>query len=231
MPLLWKGVLFGLSLSLLVGPLLFAIISASLERGFRAGISFAAGIWLSDLAFIGIVYQSVERVAAFTRLSGFNFYASLIGGIILSGIGTQMLYTSRRSLPTNRLDSTKIGEKVLDRLDGHEQYGVDNNWRRWGYWGYFLRGLLLNLFNPFTVFFWLAFATTVVLPSNWNQTQVIEFFVGMLAALIGTDTLKAFSARKLKELLTPTQLRTIQIGISLTIIGFGVFLIFRAFLE
>jgi threonine/homoserine/homoserine lactone efflux protein len=231
MPLFWKGILFGLSLSILVGPLLFALISASLERDFRAGLAFAGGIWTSDAFFIGLVYQSVEKVAAFTALPGFRFWASLVGGVILAIMGLQMISRNKKNVIPNRLDTTAIGEKVLDRLDGHEEAGVDHNWRRWGYFGYFARGFLMNTFNPFTIFFWLAFSTTVVLPSNWNKTQVTEFFFGMLGALVATDVLKAMSARKLKQLLTPQQIKTIQFGIGLMIVVFGLFLIFRAFLE
>jgi threonine/homoserine/homoserine lactone efflux protein len=227
MPLLGKGILFGLSLSILVGPLLFALIAASLERGFKSGIAFAAGVWASDVAFIGIVYQSVEKVAAFTRLPGFKYWAGVIGGLVLILMGIQMLYRNKQHVAPNRLDTVRIGEKVLDRLDGPEHEGIDQNWRSWGYFGYFLRGLLMNIFNPFTIFFWLAFATTVVLPNDWNTTELLEFFVGMLGALIATDTLKAFSARKLKEILTPKQIYHIQFGIALMVVGFGVFLLIR----
>ena len=229
MPLLGKGILFGLSLSILVGPLLFALIAASLERGFRSGLAFASGIWASDVLFITFVYHSVERVAAFTRLDGFKFWASLIGGVILALMGLQMMYQNRLVAQPNKLDTTRIGERVLDTLDGKESAGVDQNWRSWGYMGYFLRGFLMNTFNPFTIFFWLAFATTVVLPNEWNTAELMEFFVGMLAALVATDTLKAFSAKKLKQMLTPNQIRSIQFGIGMMIVGFGVFLLFRAF--
>lgn len=229
MPLIWKGIFFGLSLSILVGPLLFALLGASLERGFRSGIAFASGIWISDVAFIALVYKSVERVAAFTRMSGFKFWASLLGGIVLILMGLQMVWRNRRNQQPIKLDTTTIGEKVLDKLDGHEPDGADPNWKRWGYFGYFMRGFLMNVFNPFTIFFWLAFATTYVLPNDWNTTQLFEFFIGMMAALVTTDTMKAFSAKKIKEILTPKQIRTIQYGIGLMIVGFGVFLVLRAF--
>jgi threonine/homoserine/homoserine lactone efflux protein len=229
MPLIWKGIIFGLSLSILVGPLLFALIGASLERGFRSGLAFASGIWVSDAVFIAVVYQSVDQVAEFTRINGFKFWASMIGGIVLCLMGVHMIYRNVQNEPPNKLDTTQFGEKMLDRIDGHEAVGVDENWRNWGYIGYFLRGLLMNIFNPFTIFFWLAFATTIVLPSDWNHTQLFEFFIGMMVALVGTDTLKALSAKKIKKILTPRQIRTIQFGIGLMIVGFGVFLIFRAF--
>lgn len=228
MPLLWKGILFGMSLSILVGPLLFALISASLERGFRAGMAFASGVWLSDIAFIALVYQSVDKVAAFTRMTGFKYWASMIGGVVLVLIGVQMVYRNRMNRTVNRLDNASLGEKMLDKLDGPEPEGVDHNWKRWGYLGYLLRGLLMNIFNPFTIFFWLAFATTVVLPNDWSTTEVTEFFTGMLGALVITDTLKAFSARKLKAILTPHQIKMIQFGIGFMIIGFGIFLMGRA---
>ena len=52
MDALGSGILLGLTLSILTGPILFTIIQTSIEEGFRAGITVASGIWISDLLFI-----------------------------------------------------------------------------------------------------------------------------------------------------------------------------------
>ncbi len=49
--MLIEGMLLGFTLSLMIGPLFFAIVQAGLAGGFRAGAMMAAGIWISDLLF------------------------------------------------------------------------------------------------------------------------------------------------------------------------------------
>ncbi len=63
----------------MVGPLFFAIIQASLERGFRAGFTLASGIWTSDALYILAVYYGVDALAALTALPHFRLWAGLGG--------------------------------------------------------------------------------------------------------------------------------------------------------
>ncbi|MEN9414305.1 MAG: hypothetical protein RLZ62_609, partial [Bacteroidota bacterium] len=69
--MLLKGVLLGISLSFMVGPLLFSVVEASIVRGFRAGMAVAAGIWSSDFLFIGLILWSMELFTTVTSLPEF----------------------------------------------------------------------------------------------------------------------------------------------------------------
>lgn len=222
-----QGALLGLSLSFMVGPLLFAIVQASLERGFRAGFALAAGIWTSDALYIALVYHSMDALAAFTALPNFRLWAGLAGGAVLMlfGLGTLL----RRKVPVSD-DHHTAADRVLDVLDGPEPVGVEHNWMRWGYPGYWLRGFLLNTINPFTVFFWLGFASAVIVPNQWIPRETLSFFTGMLVSLVLTDTLKAYAAKRVRHFLTPAHTRWIQRGIGLTLLVFGVVLIVRVLL-
>lgn len=222
-----QGALLGLSLSFMVGPLLFAIIQASLERGFRAGLALAAGIWTSDATYILLVYRGVDALAALTALPHFRLWAGLAGGLVLVlfGLGTLL----RRHVPT-AADPPTAADRVLDVLDGPEPPGVEHNWMRWGLPGYWLRGFLLNMINPFTVFFWLGIASAVVVPDQWAPAQTLRFFGGMLMALIATDLLKIYAAKRVRRFLTPGHTLWIQRGIGLTLLVFGIVLVIRVLL-
>ena len=222
--MLFQGALLGLSLSFMVGPLLFAIIQASLERGFRAGLALAAGIWTSDALYILLVYRGVDALAALTALPNFRLWAGLAGGLVLMGFGLVALLS--RHIPTGNEPTPKT-DRVLDVLDGPEAPGVEHNWMRWGLPGYWLRGFLLNTINPFTVFFWLGIASAVVVPNQWAPGETLTFFGGMLASLIATDTLKAYAAKRVRHFLTPGHTRWVQRGIGLTLFVFGIGLILR----
>ncbi len=219
------GILLGFSLSLLIGPMLFAIISASLERGFRAGVSVAAGIWLSDVMFLYLIYRGVSVLSKLVALPYFKMVASLAGGGVLLIFGAINLLS--RHIPTPREDNA--ADCLLDTLDGKEPEGVDHNWKRWGYLGYWLRGFLLNTVNPFTIFFWLGFASTVIIPNRWTQQETLVFFTGMLSTLVIIDTLKAYAAKRVRDFLTPHHIRRVQRIIGVLLLVFGVVVMGQAF--
>ncbi|MCB0534244.1 MAG: LysE family translocator [Lewinellaceae bacterium] len=222
--MLLEGALLGLSLSFMVGPLLFAIVQASLERGFRAGFALAAGIWTSDILYITLVYHGVDALATLTALPHFRLWAGLLGGavLVIFGLGAFL----QRRLPNTDTHHT-TADRVLDVLDGPEAPGVEHNWMRWGYPGYWIRGFLLNTINPFTVFFWLGIASAVIVPNQWTPNETLGFFTGMLITLIATDTLKAYAAKRVRHFLTPKHTRWVQRGIGLTLLVFGLVLVIR----
>jgi threonine/homoserine/homoserine lactone efflux protein len=202
----WQGVILGLSLSFMIGPLLFAIVQAALAQGFRAGLAVAVGIWLSDVLFMSVVMSSLTRLQSLTDWPGFRLWAGLAGGLILVGFGLRGLFTHRKPVLEQPIFSAK----------------------KRGYLTWATRGFLLNTINPFTVFFWLGIAGAVLLPKGWNQAQTFTFFSGMLGILVFTDTLKAYGAKQLRRFLTPEHIRQVQWFLAALLLVFGVVLLFRS---
>lgn len=205
--MLLQGILLGISLSFMVGPLMFAIVNASLERGLRGGLAVAAGIWLSDLLFMSLMLSGVDVLSRVTALPGFRLWAGLIGGLLLIVFGIASLFSKRR--PQSFEDDATANHKHRSFL------------------GYFLGGFLLNTINPFTLFFWLSIASAVIIPNGWNVRQALVFFSGMLGMVIGTDILKAYGAKLLRRYLTVNHIVRIRKGIGLTLIVFGLVLMIR----
>ncbi len=218
-----QEMLLGLSLSFLVGPLLFAIVEASLDRGFRAGLALAGGVWVSDLLYMLVVYRWVDVLARLTALPNFRLWAGIAGSLVLLLFGGITLM--KKAPPAKDAHST-TADRLLDVLDGPEPPGVEHNWMRWGYPGYMLRGFLLNTINPFTVFFWLGIASAFVITNQWTPRDVLAFFGGMLATLMLTDTLKAYAAKRVRQLLQARHILRIQriLGFALLVSG-GVLLV------
>ena len=206
----------------MVGPLLFAIVEAALEKGFRAGLAVAGGVWVSDFLYVLLVYKAVWMISALTSLPGFNFWAGLAGGAILVAFGIGSLVRSQKAAA-----GIPIADKLLDAIDGPEQPGVEHNWSKWGYFGYWLRGFLLNTINPFTVFFWLGIGSAVVAPNQWNDREVIVFFSGMLGVLLLTDTLKAYAAKRVRNFLTPGHSLWVRRIIGAVLIVSGIVVVIR----
>ena len=203
-----QGILLGLALSFMIGPLLFAIVEAGLERGFRAGLAVAVGIWFSDVLYVLAVWRGLGAMTALTALPNFKWWAGLTGGCLLIAFGLGSFF-KKTAAPDAAFFSRK------------------NDVRGWV--GYALRGFLINTVNPFTVFFWIGIASGVVAPSGWGDGDMARFFGAMLLTLALADTLKAYAAKRVREWLTPQHIGWAKRGIGALLVVFGVVLIWRVF--
>lgn len=210
--MLLQGILLGISLSFLVGPLMFAIVEAGIGQGFRAGVSVAAGIWTSDVLYVLLAFYGIGAMEALVALPHFRTWAGLAGGLMLAGFGAGSILKAR--------SAGRLSESLTEIPNNHKTY----------FW-WWLRGFLLNTVNPGTVFFWLGIVTAVVVPSGWGHQEMLIFFGGMLATLVLTDTLKAWAAKKLRRFLTPKHTRQIQRGIGLLMVIFGIVLMIKSFVD
>ncbi|MEM1320183.1 MAG: LysE family transporter [Bacteroidota bacterium] len=198
MGILFNGILMGLALSILVGPLLFALVQTGIEKGIRAGFALGTGIWLSDFLFIFSVYWGISHVVEISEMEYFDFYLGGIGGIILIVIGIATMLT-RPPVITER----------PTRIKGASYLALA------------LKGFAINTFNPFTVLFWISMMSTVVLKDGFSGAQTILFFGGIMGTVIFFDTLKVVLAKVIRRKLKPLYiLRMRQIsGAALLIFG------------
>jgi threonine/homoserine/homoserine lactone efflux protein len=210
--MLLQGILLGISLSFLVGPLLFAVVQAGIGQGFRAGMAVAAGIWVSDLLFVVTILWGVELLAAITAMAGFKFWSGVFGGLLLIGFGAHSMFTKTKNpKQESNVENTSTVKPSYLRL--------------------WLRGFLINTINPGTVFFWLGIVSAVIVPNSWNQEDTLIFFSGMLGTLVLTDTLKAWAAKRIRNWLTPQHIALVQKGIGATLMIFGAVLILKALIS
>ena len=79
-----SGIGFGFVLTFLTGPVFFALIKTSIEKGFHAGIALALGVVCSDMVFVGglLFGSQYIEVSAHAKV-----IAGVIGSIILATIG------------------------------------------------------------------------------------------------------------------------------------------------
>src|SRR5947209_2604530 len=86
---IWKGVTFGLILSISVGPIIFSILKQSLNNGHRGGLAFIIGVSASDitLVLIGNVFT-----ALFITLNEHKKIIGIAGSIFLVTIGIYFLF-------------------------------------------------------------------------------------------------------------------------------------------
>lgn len=204
MDALLSGILLGLTLSILTGPILFTLVQTSIEEGFRAGITVASGIWISDVLFVLCIYFGISYITQITHSSGFYLGMGIMGGLLLIGIG---------------LGLALIKPPVMENMN---EFGL----RYSSYFKLWLMGFVINTANPFTFVFW--FITAAAFVSDFKQPNSdIFFYIGIIGMIILTDGLKVFSAKKIQKKLKPEMVLLLRRIAGFALIFFGVVLMIR----
>ena len=199
-PVFVSGFYTGLLLSLIIGPVFFALIKQSINYGFRQGMVMALGIVLSDASYIALCYLlSVELLKNETV----SFVLGLAGCILIAVTG---LFYVLKPEPKPKVEGVK------------KKYGSS-----------FIKGFLLNLINVNVFFFWLVAVNTVSALPHYSKTDIALFFSATLLAVFLTDLIKAALAKSLQKRATPKALKNLNIIIGIIMMVFGVAIFIKLF--
>ncbi|MBR9919910.1 MAG: LysE family transporter [Bacteroidetes bacterium] len=204
--MLGQGILLGLGLSMLVGPLIVALLEASLTQGFRAGIAVGGGIWISDALFILFTYLGLAYVEQLIDWPGFGLTLGLIGGLVLIAFG---------------LGAVLFKPKV--KMAGGETSIKSRPLSRW-----MLKGFLINTLNPFTVFFWTGVAGSVIASPDFKPADAFPFYAGVFGMIVLSDTLKVWLAKGIRKKIKSGFLQKLQKIAGIALLCFGILLIIRS---
>ncbi len=199
-----EGLLFGLTLSLLVGPILIVLVQSSLERGAKAGMLAASGIWTSDVLIVGFSLYFINQISPFVQSKGFTFWLGIIGGLVL--IGTGVLTTQRRVKLDFSLSSLGASKGA----------------------SYFVKGFLVNTINPFTFIFWLSVISSFVGSRHLSIQETMLFLGSIILVIVFTDSLKVLMAKYIRHKIDDKLLRKINLISGLLLMSFGIALIIRS---
>lgn len=197
MDIIIKGVVSGIVLALLIGPVFFTLLQTSIERGFSSGVFVAVGISLSDSFYILISYFGLTQ---FTHSANFRHYMAYVGGGILLLFGLYYLFIKSRKLA--QYDPKKIESASGLRLAA--------------------KGFLINGLSPMVLFFWLATVSVATTQLGYNSSKnVLIFFASIVFTVFTTDVIKAKLADKLRVLVTPRVIRIMNIVLGLVMVVFA----------
>ena len=171
-----SGIGIGLVLTFLTGPVFFALIKTSIEKGFHAGVALALGVVSSDVVFVGAILFGSQY---FDIPVHDKTIAGGIGSVILFTIGIYYLFKKADVNYENKTPS------ALNRA------------------GYFFKGFLMCIFNPTILFHWVTVigtASTIYHQGiRHRQLKIAVMFMTILVVQFGLDTVKAFYANKLRD--------------------------------
>jgi threonine/homoserine/homoserine lactone efflux protein len=198
---LLTGILLGLGTILFIGPVFFYLIKSTLESGFKAGLSVAFGIILGDMLCLGIaLYSATEFIASPT----FEFWASILGGLILLIIGLK--YVLIPNLNTTVKGRLKRSSLLV--------YGIN--------------GFLINFVNPFVFAVWFGFVSYT--EAIYNHSTALFSLLVTLGVIFSTDVLKALFAGRISHLIKPQKLKNFFRVFGILMICFSIRLLLHPFL-
>jgi threonine/homoserine/homoserine lactone efflux protein len=199
-----EGISMGLLLSLMVGPVFFTLITASMEQGFRYASVLALGILISDLIYVAITYFGISLLTESPLIEKTLGYA---GGVILVGFGISFWRKRQVDRPnTGGISMPKAKKRTA-----------------------FIKGFGINGVNPFVMLFWISIASMVTLKSTWGHSEVFSYYFGLLITVFGIDLLKAYVAGKLSHLMTQRFRLILNRGVGLLVCYFGLKMIWSTF--
>ena len=171
-----SGIWIGIILTFITGPVFFALIKTSIERGFHAGVYMALGVVSSDVVFVGAILFGSQL---FDVSDGTKNLAGVVGSIILFTIGIYYLFKKAD------INYDNVAPKGLKRT------------------AYFLKGFLMCIFNPTILFHWITVigtASTIYHAGVQNRPlKIAVMFLTILIVQFGLDVTKAFYANKLRD--------------------------------
>jgi threonine/homoserine/homoserine lactone efflux protein len=195
-----KGLALGFILVLSVGPIIFTIIKQSLTNGYKGGLSFVAGVWLSDIILVTLSNAFTSLVA---ELLEHKREIGIGGSIFLIAMGAYFVFLKKVKLTTSTNNEvTRFRKRDMAKI--------------------FASGFIINTLNPGVIIFWLGNATVLSLTHTLRQ-RIIIFSVCLLVNM-AADVGKVMMAGKLGKRLTLHNLSIINKISGLILIGFGVVL-------
>ena len=197
------GILLGLLLSILIGPVFFMLIKTSINDGFRDAMYLEAGIFLSDVFCITVSFLGLAQL--FMKPENEKIVL-ICGGIILLIFGV-WTYLSHKKMADPEAPPAKTPIKKL-----------------------MLKGFFFNLTNPSVILFWIGAVGITVSQYKSVSSNVAVYFTGTLLTVTIIDVLKVLLAVKIKTLLTPKMFVRINKISGLAIFAFGIFLLVKALL-
>jgi len=193
-----EGYATGLALIMLIGPVLFVLLGATLERGRGPGFAVALGIFVSDIV---AVLLCTFGVAPHLQAPGVARWLALGGGALLLGFGVFYLVAP----------GVKAARDV--KLDAR------------GWLGFFVRGFGVNFVNPFVFMVWIGIIGAATVRHGFDL-DLAWFLSGTLLGILTLDSLKVIFAHRIRPLLAPRVLR-ILFGVSgVVLVGFGLRLVY-----
>lgn len=227
-----NGFLVGITLTLMFGPAFIVLLTTSLQRGFKSGVSFAVGVFTSDALVLALAWFGLSQFLGKDPRE--NIYFSIIGGIVLILFGAFTFFKSsfeRKENPENEDKTVDLDTSVYEKQHSTKLMLKIFNNRPSRLYVYAMKGFFLNIMNPGVWFVWITAMVTFGSVYAGKALPVVLFFGTTLITVLLFDVFKAFIAGHLKKFLKNKFIHRLNQFIGIILIIFGVYLIINNFYD
>lgn len=204
MDIVVKGIVSGIVLAFLIGPVFFTIIQTSIERGFSKGVLVAIGVSASDAVYILLSYLGLSQLI---ENKSMNIYLGYAGGAVLLSFGIYYLFFKNKRIAFHPTDQPK----------------------QVGFFRYIIKGFVINGISPMVLVFWIG--TVGLATSEFGYTTTMQasiYFSTIVGTVFATDVLKAKLADKLRAMITTRFVRILNTTLGIIFVAFGIRLLLYA---
>lgn len=198
-----EGLGWGLLLAFSMGPIFILLTQTAIEKGYKAGLSVGAGIWVSDFIYIYLCYRFIVSIESTFNNPKIKLWIGGIGGLILIIFGIYLIAKK------------KVLKQETQELTTKNMVG------------YFSKGFVVNTINPFTPVFWLTIVSTYVLGKGIDTNASAILFGTIMMVIILSDSAKVFLAEYIRTRLNAKHLHYIAIISGAFLILFGLLMFYR----
>lgn len=192
-----NGILFGLTLSVMIGPIFFTLLQTSLQKGFGKATLVAIGVSVGDIIMIFLAYFGLSKLLNFEQNKELIGY---VGAIILFLFGVVSIVKSRRPIISIKKDSESMK----------------------GFYRFIFKGLAINAISPFVPIFWIGTMSLATVEYGYSGMTLLAFFATIVSVVFVTDLLKAFLADRLSTLINSRVMRLMNVAVGIILILFAV---------
>jgi threonine/homoserine/homoserine lactone efflux protein len=201
---LTKGIIFGLTLSMMVGPAFFSLIQTSITKGFKSGAHLAIGISISDILMVFIAWYGISSLFETVQAQRI---LSVVGGLVLMGFGVYAATRKHIAVPKRNIEAV-------------------TRYR----FRYMAKGFVFNIANPSIWIYWLI-PISVATSAYITKSNQMLFLISILVTCLCCDMLKCAIAHQLKQFMTDKVLTIINRVVGCILVLFGIYLILTLFIH
>lgn len=198
-----QGILLGLTLTILLGPIFVALTQTGIQQGIKAGMSVGTGIWTSDFIVIFLSWFFIRQITIIANDPSFQGWMGMFGGLVLLIFG------------------------IASILNKHDQEKQVKAFTAKTYFGYFTKGFAVNFLNPFTFVFWIGVMSTYVLNRGTTSFETFLVVGSVMVTIMTTDSLKVVLAKMIRNKMKHHHIVLFSRTAGAILIIFGIILLVR----
>jgi threonine/homoserine/homoserine lactone efflux protein len=219
---LLNGLISGLLLSFLIGPVFFVLIETSIIKGPKHAIFIDIGVLLSDILYLLAAYYFAQEIL--DKLNSQYFFVNYIAAGIFVIMGLVAIF--KKSVPQK---GKAVNISDIDKLLKLDDTKANNLiFKKRTMLALILKGIGLNVINPGVLVYWIAACTTATNELQIQGDKIFYYFAATLATMFSIDLVKIHFAGKLKDKMTPKIMDRISMIVGIIFIGFGVVFVVKS---